>query len=492
MEITDKLLKPIVETKYLTMDNVDRYRTILRLFYQHYEKLKYWLYQEEVYEELAANEYFKDYKPEQCQQDLSALVEWKNLLTVQDTRKVSSIEEFKNKKFRYQLSEYSVEIERMVIKLENLFIEGASLEPSLLERLRKNLMKLSQVEGYNTNDTYSWWNDINNDFIRLNQNYQDYIRELNGIKAEEMMKTKAFLLFKDRLIEYLRSFIKSLQRNVGVIEELIIKADTDTLGKIFQRIIKYEQDIPRLDAEIHSSVFEEKIYGRWKSIRDWFVNGQNGQNEATKLFDTTNEIIRKITRYAAQISENSSMSANRREEYAKVAEIFMKCRDTNEAHRLSAMVFGVEKPTHLKGEFIRRTDSINSGVYDEEPLMVTVTPRIRNYREKASRTPIIDKTAEKEELKQQIFEKLERDKVILNSFIVDDRICFQKLPVIEPEIREVLLDWLSKGLETKEKSGKTEDGRVYYIDTSHISEECIVRCSDGDFTMPCLDIVFEA
>ena len=35
----------------------------------------------------------------------------------------------------------------------------------------------------------------------------------------EMMHTKQFLVFKDRLIEYLRSFIKGLQRNVGVIEE---------------------------------------------------------------------------------------------------------------------------------------------------------------------------------------------------------------------------------------------------------------------------------
>ena len=34
------------------------------------------------------------------------------------------------------------------------------------------------------------------------------MRELNSVKAEEMMKTKEFLVFKDRLIEYLRSFCK--------------------------------------------------------------------------------------------------------------------------------------------------------------------------------------------------------------------------------------------------------------------------------------------
>ena len=33
------------------------------------------------------------------------LTEWKNLNTIQDTKKVASIEEFKNKKYRYQLKD---------------------------------------------------------------------------------------------------------------------------------------------------------------------------------------------------------------------------------------------------------------------------------------------------------------------------------------------------------------------------------------------------
>lgn len=73
------------------------------------------------------------------------LVEWKNLNTIQDTRKVASIEEFKNKKYRYQMSEYSVEIERLVMRLENLFVEGASLEPTLLERIRRNVDRFEEM-----------------------------------------------------------------------------------------------------------------------------------------------------------------------------------------------------------------------------------------------------------------------------------------------------------------------------------------------------------
>ena len=98
MEITEKLIKPLKEANYLNVDNTDRYRPIIRLFFEHYEKLKYWMYQEEVYEELAEDPYFSGYTLEQCQQDLAALVSWGNLITIQDTRKVTTIDEFKNKK----------------------------------------------------------------------------------------------------------------------------------------------------------------------------------------------------------------------------------------------------------------------------------------------------------------------------------------------------------------------------------------------------------
>lgn len=82
MYVTDKLVRPLTEAKYLNADNVDRYRSIMRIFYENYEKLKYWMYQEEVYSAMIQDPYFSDYRLEQCQQDLNALTEWRNLVTI--------------------------------------------------------------------------------------------------------------------------------------------------------------------------------------------------------------------------------------------------------------------------------------------------------------------------------------------------------------------------------------------------------------------------
>lgn len=491
MQVTDKLTKALTEAKYLNADNVSRYRCIMRIFFENYEKLRYWLYQEEVYAQMVQDPFFAEYKLEQCQQDLAMLVEWKNLNTIQDTRKVSSIEEFKNKKFRYQMSEYSVEIERLVLRLENLFIEGASLEPTLLERIRINISRFSQMADEDLNKVYTWWNDLNNDFVRLNQNYQDYIRDLNSVKAEEMMHTKEFLVFKDRLVEYLHNFIKGLQRNVGVIEEDLRTLEDGNKQQVFEKIVQYEMLIPRMDVEVSRELLEEKTKGRFQSIYEWFVSSNGEENEAGKLFDATNEIIRRITRYAAQLSEKNAFGANRREEYRKVAELFLKCEDVQQAHRMSAMVFGLEKPYHLKGDLVRETDSMNQSVYEERPFEVTLKPRVRTYREKSSRSAIREAAEEKQRTRQQMIKKQKEDMRKLRELESDGKIDFSTLPVLEPHVREILLKWISDAMENPAGAGRTEEGRYYTLDMSRKEERCVVHCEDGSFTMPKLAIVFQ-
>ena len=76
MQVTDKMIKPLTEVKYLNADNVDRYRCIMRIFFENYEKLRYWMYQEDVYDQMLQDSHFADYRPEQCQQDLTMLTEW--------------------------------------------------------------------------------------------------------------------------------------------------------------------------------------------------------------------------------------------------------------------------------------------------------------------------------------------------------------------------------------------------------------------------------
>lgn len=488
-EVTGKLTRKIDEVRYLAVDNTWRYRSILRYFYKQYEKMKNWLYKEEIYQALIENDDFKDYSMEMCKQDLDTLLLWKNLSAFQDTAKVSTVEEFKNKQFRYQMTPYSVEIERLTLHLENLAIESASLEPSLLERLREELKKLAKLSKAGEKEAGSWWASLNSDFKRLNQNYQDYIRDLYSIKAEEMMKTQEFMVFKDKFIEYLRDFVKGLQNNAYAIEQILKNLKKEEVDQVLKKAIAYELSIPRIDGQSDRVTISENIYGRWDSLNAWFLGAKGKESEAARLMDITNDIIRKITRYASQISESRNTAINRKEEYRKLATLFEGCHDIKEAHQLSSLAFGIFQMKHLKSDHFRETESINSQVFKERPELITLRPRLRGAREKAKRTPI----ASNKERKEAMIKRIQRERLIeektMENYVIDKQIDFSKLPVIEQHVRATLLKWLSKGLSGVDKKGKTEDGRIFQVELPKESR-CLLKCQDGDLEMPAYVIRF--
>lgn len=491
MEIQHKLLKQIDEARYLTAENAWRYRTILRFFYLQYEKMKYWMYKEEVFEELHKHVEFQHYTLDQLKQDLDVLIVWKNLIPMQDTSRVSTVEEFKNKQFRYQLSEYSVEIERMTLKLENLFVENASLEPSLLEKIKRELEKFSEMAHEDEKVVGSWWRDLNNDFRRLNQNYQDYMGDFYSLRAEEMMKTKEFLVYKERFIEYLRDFIKGLQYNVNAIESILKRIPHQTEKTVIFKILSYEKAIPRLDGESREDAILDNIKGKWKNLKEWFLEEGGKESEASRLFDITNEVIRKITRFAAQISEGRNSAANRKEEYKKLAELFLACEELSDAHRLSSLAFGIFSPRHIRGDFERKTESINSGIFDEEPYAYILKPRTRSYREKGKKTPIIYHVEKKAAMLEKIMETRQLERKTMESYIWQGILSFERLPIIDPQVRTTLLRWLAKGLSDRDRVGKTEYGRAFKVVVPENNKRCKVKCLDGDFEMPAFTLYFE-
>lgn len=489
MEINQKLLKPITEVSYLRAENAERYRVIIRYFYEEYEKIKYMLHREDVFHMMKNTKIFDDYTEELCQRDLDALVEWGNLIAMQDSSKVSTLEEFRNRKFRYQLSEYTIEIERMTQRLENLEIEGASLEPTLLERIRHNLEQIEKMVDKPSMEVYSWWNNINDDFVRLNRNYQDYIRELNGINADEMLMSKEFVLFKERIIQYLRTFVKGLQEEGMILETFMKGIDPKLIEIIFNKVVEHESSIPRLDHKFDEERYLAVQNGRWQNIYKWFVP-TSSESEINRMSDITLEIIRKITRYAQQIGEFYHRGSNRKEEYRHLVRIFDTCHTLKDAHKLSAMVFGVEQPFHLQNLQPRDTESIQSGVFDEAPTYYEKEARARVRVERKKRIPAKNYELEKRMQMQEIIDAENKKKQIIQNYIQNQVIDFQKLPKIEAHTRKTLLNWLSKGLADKDLKSRTEWGQYFTVDTEN-TEICLLKCEDGDLEMPAYRLIFE-
>ena len=203
----NKYLNQIEEIKYLAQENTARYRAIMRFFFNKYEEAEYWLYKEQVYDNV--KQIISDYKMEECERDLEFLITNKSLTRIQDTKNVTTIKDFKYHNFRYQMTGKAVIIERTTIELENIEVKVANLEPRLFERIYHLLKQLNAIYTLDENKIYELWIDINTDFKNLNEQYQDFLKKFHEAKTEELLQSETFLEFKSSMINYITNFINS-------------------------------------------------------------------------------------------------------------------------------------------------------------------------------------------------------------------------------------------------------------------------------------------
>ena len=483
----------INETSYLSVQNAPVYRKIMRCFYREYEKMHFQLYKEDIFQFLKEDDAFELYSMEQLVQDLEALVKWKNLTPIQDPGKVYTIADYKNKQYRYTMSEYAVEIERLTVRLENLFLESGNLSTNFFVRLERSLDETEEMENAELRTVNEWWQTLQEDFKRLNQNYQDYLRDFYSGKTEKLMKSVEFMVHKDKFIKYLNEFVQELQRHSKRMEQLLEKNSECMENTILERVVESELDIPHALLEIHGNAepsIRENVYGKWYSLKNWFVDGQGQECEAKKVLKITSDIIRNIIQNAALIVQVQNWGISRKDDYKKFLELFLKCENLEEAHKLSAHVFGVQQIEHYKTNIPREEDSINSSVYQEEPVTFLLKPHTRGYRERKDRTGFTDKSLEKMAQRESFLRQAQKQRELMLRYVKDQKIWFGDIDeVISEDTRNIFLQWIAQANMSSQKTGRTEYGQEYRLIKKEGS--CVLKCEDGNLKMPDYTLEFK-
>ena len=231
------------------------------------------VYPEEIFRELAQTSFFVAYTEEQLAQDLAQLEAWGNLTAQQEVARAHNIAEFKRKRFRYQCTPYTVEIERMVERLRGLGDSfGGSLETTQFDRLLSHLSSLLlDAAGQSDEQLLQTWEDLLHYFRTLVENASDYLAHLRSAKVEERMQTSAFLAYKDMFTQYLRSFVLGLQRAAQQVSALLEQAEDETLQAVFGRLADRWHIIHALDESASREAYLAEVRERWQVLREWFL-----------------------------------------------------------------------------------------------------------------------------------------------------------------------------------------------------------------------------
>lgn len=489
-------LRKIPETSYLTAENAARYRAVLHFCYQRHEHMQAYVYPEEILQYLKASEFFASYTAEQLDQDLSQLVAWGNLTQHQETTRARSIADFKRKKYRYQCTPYTVEIERMVERLRGLGDSfGGSLESTQFDRLLAQMETfLEQGEKLSDEDLHQTWEDLLHYFRTLVENASDYLAHLRSAKVEERMQTSAFLTYKDMFTKYLRSFVLGLQKMALRATELLERAQQQDglLGGLFHRLAKRQEFLHILDGPQEKERFAQDIRANWDTLRVWFLGTSYRQSELRVLEEETIETIRRLTRFAQRIAEKQQMQRSRKQDYLYLAERFLECGGKREADELASVVFGAAGVRHFLTAEGAEHEDIHRHIEEEPPATIALSRRVRGGAGRRHRSVIHERSEEKTQALRAYREKQQEMQERLESLIVDGSIDFAHLPTITAPLRRHLLVWVDRCLAKEDRSVALASGRrMHLVWDPRSSERVCVHAEDGDFWMPAMRLVVE-
>lgn len=481
-------MKAIVEASYLTAPLAAQYRTILRYFYLQHEKMRDYITPDEVLSHLRLIPQFADYNEELLHQHLANLVQWNNLSARQDMTNARTIEEYKKKRFRYQPTPYTIEIERMLIELERKVEDTfkGSLERSQFERLLEVLQKL-ETPLMTPDACMNLWEDLLRYFKTIRTSTADYIAYINSEKTDQRMQTEAFLVYKAQFTSYLRDFIVSLQRTSIQIMELLQKHTNDSMQPFFEQLVVKEKSIPRLeDVAITDEAYIEQYKAYFHSIQRWFLEIDGQKSELEVLQWQTNEMIRRITRYVQRLGERQHHFKSRRNDYLHLAKWFAECETTAAAHEISTIVFGAMQVKHVQLKTYT-TDDLYAETWDEQPEQVTIKPRTNKYREKTKAMGMALQTEQKQKQRALYLKERQQQEQAVKNYFKGGKVQLSQLEQIEPFMRKLLLSWMSKARANKDGLVMTESGMLLRVKS--LEEKIILHALDGVLHMR--DVSFE-
>lgn len=474
----EKKMDKIWPANYLTVDNVARYRKIMRFFYEKHHQFQGGLYRADVLE-MMRREFSSDYSDLEVNGDLDNLVEWGNLKRQQEMVRPKSIEDYRNKHFRYQISEEGIIVEEMAYKLTHI---KRAAQGSLDKESFDHLLELFNEFIKTSTSQAEIWLKIREEFKSISDNTANYITYITSPEVDSRMKTEQFLIYKDKFVNYLRDFVSSVQQLYYQLRAAVEEISTMDSEPMIESLYQKELEKPQFD-EIKKSEIAEQVRGEITAIYNWFIGSSARSSEYDSLMRQTEQMISKITGLIYYFGQEMHQYRSRKKDYIKIAEWLNQAETIPEAQKMYAGIFGLEHTRHYYIPEVSEATSTKEDSWELLPAKLHLGQRGRGRTtETRARAFSIDSQKQYEQMATYLKQETKRKERVL-SYFKDDFLDFEKIQTLDSVSRQIFLRWISSSLATASEYIMTE---FDFSVTIHLEKEhrINVSCEDGVLEMP--------
>lgn len=501
MNLEQRMLTPFEKAKYLSEPNYRRYTSIIHYLYQQHE----YYYAppslpEDIFNHIIENDslrLFEEYTEKLLDEDLKKLEEWGNVISHADNGRVSKIQDYNRSRLRYQCTDETIEIERMLEKLEGQIhkIKGSldSKMVSSLAALVLQFQKMNLDEPLTKDEraeVYELWTDILKRFDTLREEASDYLGIIQSKNIEEAMQSKDISSFRVKFTEYLTDFIISLQKNTHIIEYALQDIrDRGLVDGAIKEIVVYQKDKPNLEEEMKDEELAEIYRKQWSGVQKWFVHDEFGERYVGYLLNQTNETISKFMKFLEQLTEREQQIKSRKHEFLHLAKLFEEEEAFDNCLKMFGAITNIESPPHFLSERdqeIYADETIIEQGSEIKSLQNAKTAGIRKKKQLAVIAPSEEDQRLLEELKQQkAYEETQ-----IEAFTKRGTVVLGEVDEIESFILYAILNWISKANSNQTKRASTDNGVQYKVEKN--SDQLItVQTTEGMLTTDDYVIHFE-
>lgn len=471
--LTPFVTRRVDEFTYATSPNHPRYRVITRYFYEQHLRLRDWLAPREVFAHVQRI-LEPEYTENACEHDLQSLRAWGNLIAEQDHSKARTLAEFYRPRLVYHISQFSVDLEALLLKHEGRTGTSGSLNASLLDRMWLGLEYLQAILAEPCPDPLTGdflarqiqqpWGDVIGAFTELRESATAYHHTLSAMRPSDLAQTEAFLIYKDTLLEHLRGFITQLQRYSPKIRNLLARWQSGaTAGRLVDLLTEHDrvQKVSRLGlvgAPLTLEQVRTQVHApQFASLAEWF----HLDGGCEFLYQATAHAILAIARQNERIATQHTVGMSRRRDLERLARAFAALEGRSEdAHRLAARAFGVAQPRHMRGatqaEYLM-TD--RESIWRQSPQPQPLRKIRRGRQSTASVAPVRANKEKLDEMRRREEAELAHERALWNQLFSSPTVSFNRLDIIDPVLRTRLLDVIGRCLVDPDQVSLASDGR---------------------------------
>lgn len=482
-------MEKILQTNYLTVGNVERYRTIMRYFYKRHRQMQGAAYRPELIQ-MMQESFSLDYGELEMDQDLESLVVWGNLQKQQEFLQIRSIEEYRNKNFRYQITEEGILVEEMVYQLLN---QKNAARGSLDEEVFRELLKLLQIFIQSKGTDYTVWPSIREAFRKVGADTANYIGYITSPEVDSRMKTEAFLVYKDRFVNYLRNFISHVQSLSYTFQSIVKQLSEVDQAPLVEWLYQKELEIPTFDGMSEAEVAEQ-VAGEFSALKNWFIGSVERPSEYDNLMYQTDQMIAKITGLIYYYGQEVHQYQSRKKDYLQLAKWFAQTDELERAQEMYAGIFGLDHTRHF---FVSESSNATNNRSDSwilDPGTLLLGPRGQGSRAKTEAKSItIDherQRAKIEEYQAQLARNQQKIEQYFEAGVLD----FSRIKQLDRASRQVFLKWISKAMALQLPSQVKTQTLIEHKIVTELAFEVMVRidmsvriqvpCEDGLLEIP--------